>query len=94
MNKKNKNQGNIRKQPRQRTAADLFRLFVIYWLIIFMLVVMALFSVGRWLPGWAHWLLYVASLALAGIATYAHVRRGKNSKFDTEKIDDIADELK
>lgn len=93
MNKKN-HKGNVRKTPRRYSAGDCFRLFVIYWLIVFMLVVLALFSVGNLLPGWLHWLLYVSSLVVAGIATYVHITPGTKSKFDTKIIDEVADELK
>ena len=93
MNKKNQ-KGNTRKTPRHYSTGDRFRLFVIYWLIFFVLILIGLFSVGQWLPGWLHWLLYLSSLVLAGVATYVHVTPGKKSKFATDKIEEFADELK
>ena len=93
MNKKSK-KGGARRKERKYSGADYLRLFVVYWLIIFMLVVLALFSVGQWFPGWLKVILYLSSLVFAGIATYVHVTPGKKSKFDREKIDDMANELK
>ena len=85
----NKKTGNIRKKPVHYSAGHKFRLFVIYWLLIFMLVVLALFGIGRFLPTWAHVLLYISSLVLAGIATWTHVSQGQKGK-----LDDIAEELR
>ena len=93
MNKK-KQTSNNRQKPRQYSTADRIRLFVVYWLIIFMLVVLGLFSFGRFLPSWAHMLIYASSLVMAGIATFVHVTPGKKSKFDKNAIEEIADELK
>ena len=94
MSKKKTQTGNTHRKPRHYSTADYFRLFVVYWLITFMLVVLGLFSVGRFLPGWAQLLIYLSSLVVAGIATYVHVSPGKESKFDKKAIDKIADEMK
>ena len=91
-NKKHK--GNQRLQPRHYSKKDAFRLYLIYWLLIFMVVVMALFSVGLWLPAWAKMLIYVSSLILAGIATYVHVTPGQKTQIDKSTIEDLANELK
>ena len=93
MNKKSK-KGGARRKERKYSGADYLRLFVVYWLIVFMLIVLALFSVGQWLPSWSKAVLYVSSLVFAGIATYVHVTPGKKSKLDKEKIDEMANELK
>ncbi len=83
-----------KRGKQEYSTGDRVRLFVVYWLITFMLIVLALFSVGSWLPGWAHISLYISSLILAGIATYVHVTPGKDSQFDKKKIDEVASDLK
>ena len=84
---------NSRHKPRQYSSKDRIRLFVVYWLIIFMLVVLTLFSVGHLLPNWAHMLIYSSSLVIAGFATFVHVTPGKKSELDKDAIEELADKI-
>ena len=75
--------------PRGYSAGHKARLFVTYWGLIAMLAALFFFSIGPLLSGQTIVILTLASFVVAGIATFAHVRKGTK-----DRLDEIADKMK
>ena len=81
MNSHSKN-NNVVEKKNSVSGKRLARLFVTYWALAFMIVVMGLYPIAELVTLNLAFILFVAITVVAAVATWIHVRKGKNTNID------------
>ena len=81
MSTRNKNKGEAQAKGGV-TGKHLARLFVTYWAIAFIVVVMSFYAIADLVTLRLAYILFVATIVIAAVATLIHVRKGKKNSID------------